>query len=291
MSIDIHWQTLTAGPDGASLEEAIRAFIHDRFQQVTLPQFIRSVHVHLFKFGDEPPEIELKDICDPLPDFYDDDDDDDDTEGVVSDSEDDTHTETARPSQHSERGLAEGRQGVADSFRHSSGTPWTHQPSLTSLGLSSPMYSHGSARHNQLSGSSHSIAAHTPGILGGTSNLSYFHLPLGTGLSGTTTPLAAVAGAHFPSGWSDHGQATGGFRARSTNHFHHHADSNSSLTPPSDDLSSRPTSRHLSEATGRSSHEDTEHQTHGRGAPVDRSSSPSDRERESTAEDVQIVSH
>ena len=69
MSIDINWDTITGGAEGSARAEKIRAFIHDRFQQVTLPRFIRSVHVHSFDFGSVPPEIEIKDICDPLPDF------------------------------------------------------------------------------------------------------------------------------------------------------------------------------------------------------------------------------
>src|SRR5690349_23169333 len=81
MSIDINWDTLTNGPDGAARAEKIRTFIHDRFQQVTLPRFIRSVHVHSFDFGSVAPEIEIKDICDPLPDFYEDDEDYPDEEG------------------------------------------------------------------------------------------------------------------------------------------------------------------------------------------------------------------
>ena len=45
----------------------------------------------------------------------------------------------------------------------------------------------------------------TPGIPGGTSNLSYFHLPT-SGLPGTQTPLAALAGGNALStaGWIDH---------------------------------------------------------------------------------------
>src|SRR4051812_44709440 len=78
MSIDINWDTITGGADGSARAEAIRAFIHDRFQQVTLPRFIRSVHVHSFDFGSVRPEIEIKDICDPLPDFYEEDEDDPD---------------------------------------------------------------------------------------------------------------------------------------------------------------------------------------------------------------------
>src|SRR2546423_1020952 len=80
MSIDIDWDRLTGGPDGSELAESIKLFIHQKFQEVTLPRFIRSVNVHSFDFGGIAPTIELKDICDPLPDFYQDDDDDDHTE-------------------------------------------------------------------------------------------------------------------------------------------------------------------------------------------------------------------
>src|ERR1700753_32775 len=78
MSVDIQWETLTGGTEGAQLAEKIRIFIHERFQQVPLPRFIRSVKVHSFDFGNVPPSIEVKDICDPHPDFYEDDEDDDD---------------------------------------------------------------------------------------------------------------------------------------------------------------------------------------------------------------------
>ncbi|PTB65997.1 1-phosphatidylinositol-3-phosphate 5-kinase [Trichoderma citrinoviride] len=81
MSIDLNWETLTTGPDGEALAESIRTFIHSKFQTVQLPRFIRSVNVHGFDFGTIPPELELKDITDPLPDFYEQDDDDDDDEG------------------------------------------------------------------------------------------------------------------------------------------------------------------------------------------------------------------
>ncbi|KAI6782366.1 Mitochondrial distribution and morphology protein-like protein [Emericellopsis cladophorae] len=70
MSIDLNWETLTSGPDGDALAESIRAFIHSKFQTIPLPRFIKSVHVHGFHFGSIPPSLELKDITDPLPDFY-----------------------------------------------------------------------------------------------------------------------------------------------------------------------------------------------------------------------------
>lgn len=71
MSIDLNWETLTTGDSGDALAAQIRDFIHAKFQTVPLPRFLRSVTVHSFDFGSVPPDVELKDITDPLPDFYD----------------------------------------------------------------------------------------------------------------------------------------------------------------------------------------------------------------------------
>lgn len=85
MSIELNWETLTGGPDGGALAESIRDFIHAKFQTVPLPRFIKSVRVHEFAFGAIPPDVVLKDICDPLPDFYeqsgDEEDDEEDEDG------------------------------------------------------------------------------------------------------------------------------------------------------------------------------------------------------------------
>ena len=90
MSIELNWDTLTGGPEGAALAEQIRDFIHVKFQAVPLPRFIKSVTVHEFDFGKIPPTIVLKDICDPLPDFYEEDyepDEEDDAVGTEDDDE------------------------------------------------------------------------------------------------------------------------------------------------------------------------------------------------------------
>ncbi|MCJ1479624.1 Mitochondrial distribution and morphology protein 12 [Lambiella insularis] len=206
MSIDIDWENLTTGPDGLKLAESIREFIHEKFQQVALPRFIRSVEVHSFDFGKECPVVELKDVCDPLPDFYEDDEDTDSEEEALNDSEADeakrqaieiggTQAESSLRQRHepatseqipNDRGLLPGR------FNRPSYID-TRLPSFRSnLSLAdqfNPLLSRTS----------------TPGIPGGTSNLSYFHLPLTTGFSGTQTPLAAVASGNPYSGsWQDH---------------------------------------------------------------------------------------
>ena len=85
MSVDLQWEALTGGPEGQARAEKIRSFIHDRFQLVPFPKFIKSVQVHSFSFGAIAPDIEIKTVCDPYPEFYEQDEED----GDDSDSADD----------------------------------------------------------------------------------------------------------------------------------------------------------------------------------------------------------
>ena len=191
MSIDIDWTKLTAGPDGLELAETVREFIHGKFQQITLPRFIRSVEVHAFEFGDEPPRVELKDICDPLPEFYEDGEEEEDTEDTEDTSDDprqglerDTKSATApaQTGKETRENLKERRDAGYLADLPINPPPLPH--------LRSGFFDHGLSRSS------------TPGIPGGTTNLSYFHLPLSAGLPGTRTPLAAVAGGTpFPPTW------------------------------------------------------------------------------------------
>lgn len=167
MSIDLNWETLTSGPDGDALAERIRSFIHDKFQTVPLPRFIKSVAVHGFDFGSIPPELDLKDITDPLPDFYDQD--------LEDDESDDDHSDHEHASSMRERpAMAAQRRRpskLKDALRHE----------FAGQDLGSPF-----------------LGTSTPGLLGGP-GLSYLHGHLGTG---SHTPLAAVAGAHLGNaGW------------------------------------------------------------------------------------------
>ncbi|KAJ3953064.1 Mitochondrial distribution and morphology protein 12 [Colletotrichum tropicale] len=176
MSIDLNWETLTTGPDGEALALRIRDFIHTKFQAVPLPRFIKSVKVHDFEFGAIAPELELKDITDPLPDFYEENPDIEDDE-----EEDEDVPEPTPPTPQqvpSELRAAERRRQMEDI----SVPPRlrTHPLRGQSGDFPSPF-----------------LGVSTPGILGGTSNLHYFQSHLGTGWSGTQTPLAAVAGAHM----------------------------------------------------------------------------------------------
>jgi len=196
MSIDLNWETLTTGPDGSALAERIRDFVHDKFQTVTLPRFIKSVKVHTFEFGSIAPEIALKDICDPLPDFY------EETEDDGGEEEEEEHGGQgweAESSSDAAKTLRERRRMDRLERTNSSGPSRATPPPYIDTRLSGMR-----SLHPLGDMSSPFLGASTPGIPGGTSNLHYFHSQLATGLSGTQTPLAAVAGAHLPHGWPDY---------------------------------------------------------------------------------------
>lgn len=216
MSVELNWEILTTGPDGIALAEKIRDFVHEKFQTITLPRFIKGVKIHAFEFGSIAPEVEIKDICDPLPDFYEETEDED-----GEDAEDGNDSDSWKPKTAQQEGLRDRRR--LDRVERTNGTSHvTHPPPYIDT-------RHPGMRSMQNPGDIGSpfLGVSTPGIPGGTSNLNYFHSQLATGLSGTQTPLAAVAGAHLPHGWPDYSNLTS-----SNDKGHRHTVSGSSLSPP-----------------------------------------------------------
>ncbi len=234
MSIDINWETITSGPDGEALAESIRSFVHDKFQQVTLPGFIRSVEVHSFDFGKISPQLEIKDIGDPLPEFYEGNEDD------TSDGGADSKYASA-PSGGQALDLPQHKQNE-QSIQHADGqkpevnAAPVHDDASKSRAIPPPIHTTLQAVRSPFNlaeqlGSPFPRSG-TPGIPGGTSNLSYFHLPLG-GLSGTQTPLAAVAsGTNFSGGgWSDPSQGHEHLHASNAHQSYADRDSSSPTRP------------------------------------------------------------
>lgn len=283
MSIDINWDTLTGGLDGTARAETIRAFIHDRFQQVTLPRFIRSVHVHSFDFGNVPPEIEIKDICDPLPDFYEEDEDypdehEDGQDGAGQRGLDDPPSRTAK-----ERRVKDAGKGASNAEQHPSDTS---HPAPSYVNTRAPGFRATLTPAEQL-GSPLLPRTLTPGIPGGTSNFNYFHLPLGAGLSGAATPLAAVAGAQlqgrpdYPYGRPS---TPAEMRLRNAASF-----GSLTLTPQSHpDPASRPSSQHQHDVSRRNSVTAPETPSSDDGYNRASSASPTHM-REKSPEDIQVV--
>lgn len=190
MSVDLNWETLTSGPDGDALAERIRTFIHDKFQTVPLPRFIRSVNVHGFDFGKIPPELELKDMTDPLPDFYEHELDDDESE------DDEDHDDEGDEQQQDALSAAAAVAAAAAAASTQGGGRKSRPPGgLRTTGL-----------RGEFDMGSPFLGTSTPGILGGPGR-NYFQGHLGTG---THTPLAAVAGAQprGNGGWMGGGSGT-----------------------------------------------------------------------------------
>lgn len=278
MSIDIDWHTLTTGPDGLALAESIKDFIHEKFQQVELPRFIRSVQVHTFEFGKECPVVELKDICDPFAEFYetDDNEEEDDEEEEEEEGDRDSGSRPERedlimhPPREAHRPT---NNNTAFSY---------NPPSSSSISRPSFIDTRDAGLRSNLDLTDHVTPflarSNTPGIPGGTTNLSYFHLPLGAGLSGSQTPLAAVAGGTpFSPGWDYHGFPAASQR-RDNNHPSRHESSYS-------DPSSRP-------STAESYQEMKKHTT-GDQDPPEESESTTSTARKTMPDpmDTQVVLH
>ncbi|PWW75638.1 hypothetical protein C7212DRAFT_205096 [Tuber magnatum] len=200
MSIEVNWETLTSGPDGARYAENIRSFVHERFQSVPFPKFIKSVNVHSFSFGNVPPDIEIKELCDPYPEFYEDDDDDDNDDcsdsgsadvgngNVGGEDEHDYLLKLERERRRKERrddggsngggarspppGLnpppytPDGRTGIPFRSPFTPGIPDTFPGRVGVAGVATPLFHRG----------------------GSSSNLHYFHSALSSGFTGTNTP-------------------------------------------------------------------------------------------------------
>ncbi|TGJ74778.1 Mitochondrial distribution and morphology protein 12 [Orbilia oligospora] len=198
MAVDINWPALTTGPDGKEYADALCGFFHDKFQQIPFPKFLRSVSVVSFDLGTVPPEIEIQDITDPYPEFYEDayaegDDEDEEFDNEIYNSPEEI-LKRAR-----ERRRRDRREGLSDfegSYHADTTTsaPVTslHTPILAPMGLQPPPYI--DHRYPGLRPS------FTPAVdqfssstfRGPTSNLHYFHSALTSGFSGGLTPLASL---------------------------------------------------------------------------------------------------
>jgi distribution and morphology protein 12 len=66
MSFAINWDLLADG----EIAERLRTWLNDRFDEIDRPSFLGPLKVTELDFGDVPPNIEIKDVCDPIPEFY-----------------------------------------------------------------------------------------------------------------------------------------------------------------------------------------------------------------------------
>jgi distribution and morphology protein 12 len=70
MSLDIDWSKLDA-----TLANHVQQFLNKHFQSITKPSFIGDIQVTDFQWGNNTPQIEITNITDPFPEFYEQEDD------------------------------------------------------------------------------------------------------------------------------------------------------------------------------------------------------------------------
>ncbi|EPS41835.1 hypothetical protein H072_4240 [Dactylellina haptotyla CBS 200.50] len=198
MAVDINWSALTTGPDGKEYADALCGFFHDKFQQIPFPKFLRSVSVVSFNLGTVPPKIEIQDITDPYPEFYEDayaegDDEDEEFDNELYNSPEEILKRVR------ERRRRERREGSSDfdSSYHDDTTrsaPITslHTPIATPMGLQPPPYIDHRYPGFRPSFSPAVDQFASPPFRGPASNLHYFHSALSSGFTGGLTPLASL---------------------------------------------------------------------------------------------------
>lgn len=75
MSVDLDWQKLDS-----ELATHVKDFLNKHFQRITKPSFIGDIEITAFEWGNEAPQIEITNITDPFPEFYEQEDQQDDEE-------------------------------------------------------------------------------------------------------------------------------------------------------------------------------------------------------------------
>ncbi|KAJ3342451.1 Mitochondrial distribution and morphology protein 12 [Gonapodya sp. JEL0774] len=65
MSLDINWEKLDP-----SIAESLKEWLNGHFRNIDRPSFIGAIEVRQFDFGSVPPDVIIRDLTDPLPEFY-----------------------------------------------------------------------------------------------------------------------------------------------------------------------------------------------------------------------------
>ncbi|CCG84191.1 protein of unknown function [Taphrina deformans PYCC 5710] len=121
MSLEVNWKALDP-----ALGSSLRTLLNARLTNAHLPGFLRNVDILSFNLGSVPPEIVIKDITDPFPEFY-----EDDSEAEMQDT---SGVEEERGSAERDAGRQPSETGLGISpaqRRRSSG----HEPTLSSSNI------------------------------------------------------------------------------------------------------------------------------------------------------------
>lgn len=215
MSVELDWSKL----DNA-LAEKVRAFLNERFQNISLPSMLKSIEIVSFDFGSIPPTIEIRHITDPYPEFYEESyDEEDDNE----DGEEKEHNGSEPPeysSQYSHGGVHP-IQTMSPDHRSSE-----HRPNFTSYvdAWAPPFFPQGVAVGGRPGGVFPPPFHATPGIMSSGISTPNWMPGAGFGLRPTSRSLASLSAVdaesvHSPASTPEQNtlepSASGSFRPRS----------------------------------------------------------------------------
>ncbi|CEP63399.1 ERMES complex subunit MDM12 LALA0_S08e01552g [Lachancea lanzarotensis] len=93
MSFEINWEDVGEDP---VINNSIKAFLNSQLQAIALPSYVNSLQVTNFRLGHIPPKITLREITDPLSEFY---------EHIASESE------GTKPKEHLRKHSTDGSDG------------------------------------------------------------------------------------------------------------------------------------------------------------------------------------
>ncbi|KAJ3220510.1 Mitochondrial distribution and morphology protein 12 [Clydaea vesicula] len=65
MSFDINWNLLDD-----KIADSLKEFLNNHLKDLETPEFLGPIRVSTFEFGSEPPSVIIKDITEPLTEFY-----------------------------------------------------------------------------------------------------------------------------------------------------------------------------------------------------------------------------
>ncbi|ORZ13238.1 hypothetical protein BCR42DRAFT_453257 [Absidia repens] len=133
MSFDIDWSKLDD-----ELAGYVQQFLNRHFQAINKPAFIGDIHVTSFDWGTTPPTIEIVDITDPFPEFYEPEETEDDldtdspSKTVNSTSDNKNSTNPSVTHQHLSSSPTNTGDPLLDSLENSNKHQYSEPPSSLS---------------------------------------------------------------------------------------------------------------------------------------------------------------
>ncbi|KAI9488516.1 hypothetical protein BDB00DRAFT_772285 [Zychaea mexicana] len=136
MSLDIEWSKLDQ-----ELAVHVQHFLNRHFKSIAKPAFIGDIEVTAFEWGTESPRIEITNITDPFPEFYEEEHDDNNADDVDNTGNTGSSDNNLNDSSH----LSTARSTISNP------TTTTTSTAATTAANNSPTTSQGNPQHPRLS--------------------------------------------------------------------------------------------------------------------------------------------